>query len=221
MNADAHYDQKYFDWQTKLGIETANDRDWAAFFGVEPHHVIADIGAGGGHILASINCSRRIAVEINPVARAAMNDMYKGKIDTYAYPEDVEDAVIDVLFTRSAIEHFECPVQELREMARKVKIGGRIFIGVKNEGVRVLKKGRDGDPNMHLWTWNRQLLYNLVKVSGFVVEDVGPSDDEIRRQASKWTTEVEWAHYDTFVYMWARGIKVKEALKPQNLTMEA
>lgn len=88
--------------------------------------VVADLGAGGGHILASLKVSRKIAIEINAVARESMEKNYPGQIETYMYPEDVPDNSVDVLYSTSAIEHFECPLTELREMARKVKAGGRV-----------------------------------------------------------------------------------------------
>ncbi|CAN8074323.1 unnamed protein product [Agarophyton chilense] len=131
-----HYDNNYFQWQTQLGREKASSKDWNKFLDVKPTDTVADLGAGGGHILASLNVSRRIAVEINPIARGSIHKNYPGKVETFSYPEDVPDNSVDFLFSTSAIEHFECPLTELREMARKVRKGGRVMIGVKNEGVQ-------------------------------------------------------------------------------------
>lgn len=93
---------------------------------VDKQSVVADLGAGGGHILAALDIKTRIAVEVNGLARLAMEKLYPGKIKSYEYPEDVPDNSVDLLFSTSAIEHFECPLTELREMAKKVKVGGRI-----------------------------------------------------------------------------------------------
>lgn len=84
------------------------------------------MGAGGAHILATLNVSRRIAVEINQVAWNGMDKLYPNMIEKYKYPEDIPDDILDIVYSVSAIEHFECPLAELREMARKVKIGGKI-----------------------------------------------------------------------------------------------
>lgn len=100
--------------------------NWAAFLRANQSHTVADFGAGGGHILASLNVSQRIVVEINEIARQGMEEMYPNMIQKYKYPEDVPNDSIDILLTTSAIEHFECPLTELREMARKVKIGGKV-----------------------------------------------------------------------------------------------
>lgn len=93
---------------------------------VNKQSTVGDLGAGGGHILASLDIKKRIAVEVNGLARLAMEKIYPGKINAYEYPEDVPDNTLDLLFSTSAIEHFECPLTELREMAKKVKVGGRI-----------------------------------------------------------------------------------------------
>ncbi|KAI0566904.1 3-demethylubiquinone-9 3-o-methyltransferase [Gracilaria domingensis] len=125
-NITAHYDNDYFQWQTRLGREKAAVRDWNRFFQVKATDTVADLGAGGGHILATLKVSRRIAVEINPIARASIHANYPEQIQTFTYPEEVPDNSVDVLYSTSAIEHFECPLTELREMARKVRKGGHV-----------------------------------------------------------------------------------------------
>lgn len=69
--------------------------------------------------------SRRYAVEVSDVARDAMEGAYPGLIRSVQYPEQLPDKSIDLLFSTSAIEHVECPLTEMRELARKVKKGGR------------------------------------------------------------------------------------------------
>lgn len=88
--------------------------------------MVVDLGAGGGHILAVLNVSKRIAVEVNDVARQSIETNYPGKIRSVQYPEDLSDNSVDLVFSTSAIEHFECPLTEMREIARKMKKGGRI-----------------------------------------------------------------------------------------------
>lgn len=112
--------------QTKLGKEKAQQMDWNKLLGTRSNDTVVDFGAGGGHILAVLNVSRRIAVEISDVARDAMEKVYPGLIEGYRFPEDLPDDSVDLMFSTSAIEHFECPLTELREMARKVKVGGRV-----------------------------------------------------------------------------------------------
>lgn len=77
-------------------------------------------------MLASLNITRKIAIEVSEVARKGIRKVYPGQIEMYQFPELVPDNSIDVLLSTSAIEHFECPLTELREMSKKVKVGGTI-----------------------------------------------------------------------------------------------
>lgn len=112
--------------QTKLGKEKAASTDWNKLLQTKPTDIVADLGAGGGHILAVLNVSRRIAIEINPIARASQQKVYPGLMESVTYPEDLKDASVDIAFSTSAIEHFECPLYELRELYKKTKVGGRV-----------------------------------------------------------------------------------------------
>eukprot|EP00737_Agarophyton_chilense_P000528 gb/GEZJ01000589.1/.p1 GENE.gb/GEZJ01000589.1/~~gb/GEZJ01000589.1/.p1 ORF type:complete len:276 (-),score=25.15 gb/GEZJ01000589.1/:419-1246(-) len=204
-----HYDNNYFQWQTQLGREKASSKDWNKFLDVKPTDTVADLGAGGGHILASLNVSRRIAVEINPIARGSIHKNYPGKVETFSYPEDVPDNSVDFLFSTSAIEHFECPLTELREMARKVRKGGRVMIGVKNEGVQYAGSVNKDDTNQHLYTWNRQLLFNLIRSAGFQVSSIDPHISKVFEKGKTWTHPDDFTTHATFIYHWAVGTKVE------------
>lgn len=111
-------------------MKKAREKDWSDFLGVKETDSVADLGAGGGHILATLNVRKRIAVEVNDAARLSIQESYPGKIESYQYPEDVPNDSIDILFSTSALEHFECPLTELREMSKKVKHGGRVVSGL-------------------------------------------------------------------------------------------
>lgn len=201
-----HYDQKYFDWQTKEGVKKANAQDWTKFLSIKPGEVVADLGAGGGHILGTMKTAgRKIAVEVNPSARAGIARLYPD-VEMFVYPEEVPNNSIDVLYSTSAIEHFECPLTELREMARKVKVGGRVAIGVKNEGVPFAARINRRDINQHLWTWNHQQLFNLLEHAGFKVIKVDPPPEQAIADASLRTVKAARAT-GTFVYLWAWGVK--------------
>jgi len=84
FGAAKHYNAKYFAWQTKLGKEKAEKNDWTKLIGINEGDVVADLGAGGGHILNSIKIAKRlIAVELSQHARSTMNQMYP-QIETWA-----------------------------------------------------------------------------------------------------------------------------------------
>lgn len=203
-----HYDESYFKWQTELGLEKAKERDWQLFMEVNKQSTVGDLGAGGGHILASLDIKKRIAVEVNGLARLAMEKIYPGKINAYEYPEDVPDNTLDLLFSTSAIEHFECPLTELREMAKKVKVGGRILLGIKNEGLAIGVPVNANDKNQHIYTWNFQELHNLITMAGFKVTEFEPSRHytmEVHAKRLKYPQS--FTSHDSDIYIWIKGVK--------------
>lgn len=133
----AHYDAKYFNWQRGIGEEKARRENWEKTYGVLPGETVLDFGAGTAAILATLNSAgRRIAVEYSSVAREYIAQHSKG-IEVHQYPESVPDGSVDLVVSTSVVEHVECPIQELRELMRKLRHGGRVVIGIKNEGVEL------------------------------------------------------------------------------------
>lgn len=198
--------------QTAQGLAKAQGMNFNLLFQTRPTDVVGDLGAGGGHILATLNVSRRVAIELNPHARASMPVTYPdAAIHAVQYIEDVADDSLDLLYSTSVIEHLECPLTELRAAAAKVKVGGRIIVGIKNEGVQVGREWVDPakDLDLHLYTWAPQLLANLLYSAGFRVDRVDPPAAAAERASAAWTAS-DRAGYKAFVYNWAFATKVAE-----------
>ena len=49
------------------------------------------------------------------------------------------------------LEHVECPVQELRALHATLRDGGRVVIGIKNEGVELWRGWKADNRDNHLW----------------------------------------------------------------------
>lgn len=169
--AATHYDEKYFRWQRKHGLSTVKGRDYMRLTGARHTDTVLDFGAGTGAILRSLNVSHRVAVEFNPSARAFMSNA-SPHVETHQFPEQVSDNSVDLVFSTAVIEHVECPIQELRELRKKLKPSGRIVLGIKNEGVELWQKWRPGNIDNHLYTWNSMLLGNVLRAAGFIVDHI-------------------------------------------------
>lgn len=78
---------------------------------------------------------------------------------------------------------------------------------MKNEGVQYALNIKKNDTDQHMYTWNRQLLYNLLKSAGFDVQKVDPSLREVIDKGRKWTHPDSYTTLDTYIYHWAYGIK--------------
>ncbi|KAI8112969.1 hypothetical protein M9434_004288 [Picochlorum sp. BPE23] len=171
----SYYDQKYFDWQKKLGEEKApHSRKWGHSMGILPRDKVAEFGSGSGFVIENIEADEKWAVELNPHARTFMEAEHKTLKQIVQYAEHLPNDYFDFIFSGSVIEHVECPVQELREIYKKLRCGGKILIGVKNEGGLERRHpggATPGDIHNHLWTWNEMLIANTIAAAGFFVED--------------------------------------------------
>jgi SAM-dependent methyltransferase len=126
-----------------------------------------DFGCGGGDLLRALECSGRIGVEINPIARQHASGM---GIDCYADLAKIPDEVADVVISNHALEHIPCPIEALRQLRCKLKPDGILALSVPIDDWRSQRSYDPDDRNHHLYTWTAQLLGNLLQEAGFFVQ---------------------------------------------------
>lgn len=161
-----HYNDKYFKWQ-KLHGEFGGISNLFKFkkFINESSNVI-DFGAGGGFLLANLECRNKVGIEINDIAREFS---IESGIPSVKSPDEIDDEWADVIISNHALEHVENPLFELRRLYKKIKPGGTIVFVVPHE------KRKKYDPNnihQHLFTWAEINLGNLFNRAGFNVTQV-------------------------------------------------
>src|SRR5262249_28588185 len=116
---------------------------------VKPSDAVIDFGCGGGFLLKTLHCARRIGVEINPYARE--NALAFG-VECHERLSDVPDAVADVAISHHALEHVLCPIGVLKELKEKLKPGGKLVLCVPIDNWQVQKRYDPNDQNHHLYT---------------------------------------------------------------------
>lgn len=204
-----HYDLTYFEWQNNLTYVQDRRRQGDSFFKLfeipSTDSTIADFGAGGGNMIGGMTRVReRWTVDVNPHARNYAQTEYG--LHAVEYPEDLPDNYFDVIFSTSAMEHMECPVQELRELYKKVKPGGKIIVGIKNEATWMFNEYTAADIHNHLYTWHKQSLGNLLTSAGFVVSKITPGRDTIGEVVNR-CEKLKFDHHDCFLYHYAYAVK--------------
>jgi SAM-dependent methyltransferase len=161
--------EQYFAWQS-AGQEVGGLIDARKFVQyVRETDTVLDFGCGGGFILKSIRCQRRIGVEINPVARAAAS--IKG-LECYEDLSDVSDSVADIVISNHALEHVPNPIGAIKEMVRVLKSGGQLVLVLPIDDWRTQLRYNPTDINHHLYTWTPQLIGNTLMESGFRSENL-------------------------------------------------
>jgi SAM-dependent methyltransferase len=204
---ESHYDEKYFAWQSKLGLAKAQTNDWVRFIRASKNDTVLDLGAGTGAILASMKgrVKGTVAVEFSDHAARFMST-HSPEIVRYKYPEQVPDESIDILFSTSVMEHLECPITELRELVRKLRPSGRAVIGIKNEGVELWRQWYAKNVDDHLYTWNSMLLGNTLRAAGLVVDHI-QHDANLSRQEYAVVNKGFGRKGHVFQYLFAQGHK--------------
>lgn len=129
---------------------------------------VLDFGCGSGGLLQTLECARRIGVEINPIALRCSIEVGN---ECYTDLSDVPDEVADVIISNHAREHVPYPIEALRQIRSKLKPEGILALCVPIDDWRVHKHYKSDDPHHHLHTWTIQLLGNTLSEAGFAVHD--------------------------------------------------
>jgi len=161
---ESHYDEKYFEWQSTIGEfgGWANLDKFSNYINQED--VVLDFGCGGGYLLNNIKCSKKIGVEINPYA---IKQAESFGVNVYNNIDDIPNEVADVIISNSALEHVERPLDILKLLKDKLKIGGKIIFTVPCESISYAYV--KDDINRHLYTWSPMNLGHLFDEAGFNV----------------------------------------------------
>jgi SAM-dependent methyltransferase len=81
--------------------------------------------------------------------------------------EEVPDDYVDVIISNNALEHTLQPLEELKSLYKKLKVGGKIIFVVPCESINYSYKAND--INHHLYSWSPMCIGNLFTEAGFSV----------------------------------------------------
>jgi len=165
----AHYDKEYFDWQSPFG-EFGGWANHSMFIEyISSNSKVLDFGCGGGFLLKGLKCDKKVGVEVNV---SAVETARKNGIEVYGSVEEVPDDYVDVIISSNALEHTLQPLEELKSLFKKLKVGGKIIFVVPCEAIKYSYK--PNDINHHLYSWSPMSLGNLFTEAGFSVIESKP-----------------------------------------------
>jgi SAM-dependent methyltransferase len=164
--AEAYYDEAYYQWQEGQGKFAGNVNYLHFQPFIKPTDRVIDFGCGGGFILNNIRCGEKMGVEINDTARKRANEHGFPVVKTIA---ELPDAWADVLMSNSVLEHVTNPYEALKELHAKLKPGGRVVFMIPHE---VAYSYFPKDVNQHLYTWSPMCAGNLFTAAGYQVQSV-------------------------------------------------
>jgi SAM-dependent methyltransferase len=156
------YDQKYFDYQKKIGEfgGMVNLDKFSSFLTI--NDTVLEFGCGGGYLLKNVQCKKKIGIEINPVARKNAEEF---GLTVFGDIADVPDNFADIVISNHVLEHVDNPLNTLVDLYNKIKYNGKLVFVVPHE--KAFHDWVPSDINQHLYTWNPMTLGNLFQKAGY------------------------------------------------------
>lgn len=163
------YDKNYWDYQKKIGQNFfhthAVSNKFKSF--VNPEDAVLDFGCGGGFVLNTLNCKKRVGIEINPHAQKQLKSFGIQVNDSF---RDLKSEEFDIVLSNSALEHVDNPLDVLAQAHRVLKKGGKLMFSVPHEDLSY--SFHKNDINQHLFTWSPMSIGNLIQKAGFEIKQV-------------------------------------------------
>ena len=162
-----HYNEDYFNWQKTVGFIGGTLNKFKFENEINENDTLMDFGCGGGYLLGNFNNKNKIGFEIN---KSAIEECVKKNIKVYDNFDDINDNSIDSIISNHALEHVPLPLESLKNLYKKLKVGGKLVLVIPCE--QPSENGfyyRPNDINQHLHTWCPMTLGNLANLAGFKV----------------------------------------------------
>jgi len=159
-----YYDEEYFhSYQKEIGEFGGMANLFKFEKHIKPNDTVLDFGCGGGFLLKNINCTEKIGIDLNPIAREYCQNVHE--ISCYESIESVADSSVDIIISNNCLEHAINPYEIFTQMYRKLKTNGRIVIVLPCDSQKTRWKPNDIDN--HLYSYSPMNLGNLLQAAGF------------------------------------------------------
>ena len=162
----SHYSEEYYNWQKEIGIISGKAQQFLFEKYINYDDNVLEFGCGGGFLLKNVTAKTKIGIEINTHARIYAIESGLNVVENSSF---IPDFWADVIMSNHVLEHTSNPLEELSQIYKKLKIGGKIVFVIPHEKKI---KYTPNDINQHLFTWSEMNIGNLFVKAGFKIIEI-------------------------------------------------
>lgn len=199
-NIKEHYDEKYFKWQSKIGIfgAIANMPKFDSF--ISDGNKVLDFGCGGGYLIDSFEKKiEKHGFEINKFAIDAAKNK---NIKIHTNFDTLNKNYFDVIISNHTLEHVSDPFNTLKKLHECLKNDGKIIIVVPLDGISLKYNPKNKDK--HLYSWSPMNLGNILNSTGFNVIESKPYNQKWMPYYYKIQKLFGWKIFFFLSYLWSK-----------------
>lgn len=176
---------------------------------IKPTDTVLDFGCGGGWLLAALDCTKKVGVELNENAH---NFCKENGIKVFKSIDSVVDNDFDVIISHHCLEHVPYPIEALSSLHKKLKGDGLFVLVVPIDDWRVQRDYTGNDIDHHLYTWTPRLLANTLVEAGYEIDKI-----EVLTHAwfPRWNVlfgKIPQFAFDTICTFWSILLKRRQLL---------
>lgn len=126
------------------------------------HLKVLEFGAGLGQNIFLLN--KKVGYDIS---KFALDFCRKNNIPIIEELDEIPDNHFDIILSCHCLEHLEEPLENLKLLRKKLKVGGKLILAIPRLPHR--KASFTPDKNDELFSWNFRTINNLLCRAGFKV----------------------------------------------------
>jgi SAM-dependent methyltransferase len=163
--------ERYFQRQSGPGFLAAKFNEFIFAPYVSEQDEILEFGCGGGYLLHTLKGRSKVGIDINRAARAQAQSI---GLTVYETLDKLPEQSFTRIITSHALEHVPNPYEVLIRLKPLLRPGGLLLwlSPMEDWRLKVHRRWKADDPDMHLYAWTPLLIGNLLVSAGYAPKSI-------------------------------------------------